>query len=378
MAVKPTERKKQKTVSNRRYCSLPKQEPIRLNHLDGERAKLILQNSNKWANGTTLYYYFFDKETDGAWVKQKDGTKVWKPWTGSKNQMNVVRKAFRMWKATGIGLDFVEVYKREDADIRIAFMEDDGSWSYLGRDIRRKRKDPRTMNFGWNIATKERHNGIDTILHEIGHTLGFPHEHQNPFAGIIWDKKAVYASLGDDPNCWTREETDANILDKISSEEVNGSKWDRNSIMHYPFEKGLILEPKQYRTRALEPRGGLSKRDIHYALKFYPSKNPVPDIIATEKNNYEIVAGNSVQQNYIFKPSVSKKYSIKTKGQFDTVLVIAEKLKTGSLKFVAGNDNAGTGKNASITTPLSKNKTYVIKVKIYYRPPGEKAFLFIS
>jgi len=378
MSVKQTNGSKQKQISKRRYCSLPKREPVRLDHLDGDRAKLILLNANKWANGTTLYYYFFDKKTDGAWVKQEDGTKEWKPWRGSKNQMNVVRKAFRIWKSIGIGLNFEEVYKREDADIRIAFMEDDGSWSYLGRDIRTKRKDPRTMNFGWNIATKDQHNGIDTALHEIGHTLGFPHEHQNPFAGIVRNKKAVYESLGGDPNFWSKEETDSNILDKISAEEVNGSKWDRNSIMHYPFDKGLILKPKQYQTRSLEPRGGLSKRDIHYALTFYPSENPIADITVTEKSDYEINAGNTAQQNYIFKPSASKKYTIKTKGNFDTVLVVSEKLKTGSLKFIAGNDNAGKGKNALATTRLSANKTYLIKVKIYYRPPGEKAFLIIS
>ena len=27
----------------------------------------------------------------------------------------------------------------------------------------------------------------DTALHGIGHTLGLPHEHQNPNAGIVWD-----------------------------------------------------------------------------------------------------------------------------------------------------------------------------------------------
>jgi hypothetical protein len=378
MAAHSSKSNQQKPVSKRKYCSLPKQESLQLDHLNDDRAKLILQNASKWANGTTLYYYFFDKKTDGAWVKKKNGTKEWKPWKGSQNQMNTVRKAFRMWKSIGIGLSFEEVYKREAADIRIAFMEDDGSWPYVGRDIRRKRKDPRTMNFGWNIATKDRHNGIDTALHEIGHTLGFPHEHQNPFAGIVWNKKAVYESLGGEPNCWTKEETDSNILDKISPEEVNGSKWDRNSIMHYPFDKGLILQPKQYQTRDLEPKGGLSNRDVHYALKFYPSKNPVPDILITGGNSYEINAGNSAQQNYLFKPATSKKYTIKTAGQFDTVVVLSEKLRAGSLRFVAGNDNAGTAKNAQVTTMLSKNKTYVIKVKIYYRPPGEKAFLKIS
>src|SRR5215213_9571645 len=99
MAAKPTIRKKQEPISKRRYCSLQKQEPIQLDSLDGDRAKLIFQNLNKWATGTTLYYYFFDKKTDGAWIKQEDGTKEWKPWTGSKNQMNVVRKAFRIWKS---------------------------------------------------------------------------------------------------------------------------------------------------------------------------------------------------------------------------------------------------------------------------------------
>jgi hypothetical protein len=363
----------------RRYCSIKKTETRVLNeNISGKRARLILQNSNKWANGTTLYYYFFDKKTDGALVKLDDGTREWKAWKGSKNQMAAVRKGFRMWEDVGIGLRFKEVKKREEANIRIAFMDDDGSWSYIGRDIRTKRKDPRTMNFGWNVATKDRHNGIDTILHEIGHTLGFPHEHQNPFAGIIWNKQAVYDALAGDPNFWSKEETDSNIIDKLSKEEVNGSNWDPDSIMHYPFEKGLIKKPEEYADKDLEPAGGLSPQDIEFALMFYPSKNVAKDIRVTAMTSYPINADNCEQQNYIFKPEQTKKYTIQTIGQLDTVMVLNEKLPGDKLKYTAGDDNSGTDNNALISATLSKGKTYIIKVKVYYKKPDEITALMIS
>ena len=55
------------------------------------------------------------------------------------------------------------------------------SWSYLGRDILSDRIAPKhkpTMNFGWDIT-----RDTDAALHEIGHTLACPHEHQNPNSG---------------------------------------------------------------------------------------------------------------------------------------------------------------------------------------------------
>jgi hypothetical protein len=361
-----------------RYCSAKKPEPKVLREdINPNRAKLIIQQSNKWANGTTLYYYFFDKKTDGAYIELDDGTKEWKPWKGSKNQMEAVRRGFRMWEQLGIGLRFKEVKKREDAHVRIAFMEDDGSWSYIGRDILRKRKDPRTMNFGWNVATKDRHNGIDTILHEIGHTLGFPHEHQNPYAGIIWNKAAVYKSLAGDPNYWSKEETDNNIMDKLSKDEVNGSTWDPDSIMHYPFEKGLIKKPEEFVNKDLEPAGGFSAKDVEYALNFYPSQDVVKDIRIVAMTSYPIDAENCEQQNFIFKPEQTKKYTIQTLGELDTVMVLNEKVAT-DLKYVAGDDNGGTDDNALISAKLTKGKTYIVKVKVYYKKKDEKIALMIS
>jgi hypothetical protein len=370
--------KKQKKFAPR-YCSIEKRKPRIFNKkISPERARLIRQNEDKWANGAVLRYYFFDKKTDGAFVKNEAGIKEWKPWVGTKSQMDVVRRAFKIWKSIGIGLDFKEVKKREDADIRIAFMEDDGAWSYLGRDIRRRRKDPRTMNFGWNIATRDRYNGIDTALHEIGHTLGFPHEHQNPFAGIVWNEKAVYEDLGGAPNYWDEETTYTNIIEKIDRNEVNGSNWDPNSIMHYYFKKGLILKPEQFKNKALSPAGGLSKQDIQFALQFYPSQNPIEDIIVTGMNSYTIDVQNCEQQNYIFIPPATKKYTIQTIGQLDTVMVLFEKISKDETKYVAGDDNSGTDKNALITTKFSKGKTYVIKIKVYYKKPGEQTALMIS
>src|SRR5262245_14182057 len=174
-----------------RYCSVRLPAAPRFSRaVDPRRRRLILQTKDKWLNGSTIRYWFFDAP---------------KKWAAESNQRNVVRQAFQAWKALGLGLEFQEVKSKEQADVRIAFLQGDGSWSYIGTDVRTKRTDKRTMNFGWSL-TEDANEGRDTALHEIGHTLGFPHEHQNPFAGIVWDEEAVYAALAKPPNRWKRSE----------------------------------------------------------------------------------------------------------------------------------------------------------------------------
>ena len=91
-----------------------------------------------------------------------------------------------------MGIQFEEVFAISEAEIRIGFLQSGRTWSYVGRDvIDIPGQTECTMNFGWRIAGDSRR--VDVPVHEIGHTLGSPHEHQNPFAGILWDETAVYA-----------------------------------------------------------------------------------------------------------------------------------------------------------------------------------------
>ena len=106
------------------------------------------------------------------------------------------------------------------------------------------------MNLGWNVTTAF---GRDTALHEIGHTLGLKHEHQNPNSGIVWDEDAVYAYFTGPPNDWTRAKTERNVLDKIDPRTVEGSVWDSNSIMHYSFRAGLINLPARFQRGKRRP-----------------------------------------------------------------------------------------------------------------------------
>lgn len=330
-----------------RFCSLPQVREREFGpEVSENRASLIRYISKKWVNGTKLRYYFF---TSG-------------PWAGPASEMDLVREGFEVWTDVGIGLEFEEIDTIDDAEVRIGFLQGDGAWSYVGRDvIDIPGQFERTMNFGWRIADDPR--GVDVPVHEIGHTCGFPHEHQNPFSGIVWDEDAVYAFFGGPPNNWSRDQTFNNVLRKLSPAMVEGSDWDPDSIMHYGFPAGLILQPSEYRN-GLTPALGLSQDDIAEVKRFYPpiSNTRYPLL---EPFRPEILSlAPAEQANFRIEPAATREYSMRTFGRSDTVMVLFEE-RDGDLHFLAGDDDSGSDLNASITTWLQAGRNYVLRLRLY-------------
>lgn len=343
---------KAEKVKGFHYCSMIKIPPREFApEVSAEKARMIRLIQKKWVNGTVLKYYFFKGGDDGSPTS----------WKGTPAEVNVVKQAFKSWKELGIGLEFQESNDKGDAQIRIGFLRDGSSWSYVGRDIIdiASSPDERTMNFGWNIS-----NDIDTAIHEIGHTIGMPHEHQNPFAGIVWNEDAVYAALSAPPNNWDRETTFYNIIRKLPADEVEGSTHDPDSVMHYPFDAGLILEPAQF-SNGITPAGGISAKDKEFVKKFYPLLTPADtkNLNISQSQLINIKAGE--QKNFVFKPPRSKKYIIETFGEMDMVMVLFEKTTNEEI-YLAGDDDSGTDYNAKIEMRLIKGREYIIRVRLFY------------
>ncbi len=346
------------------YCAVPEAPEPQLDpNMAPPRFELITLLRKKWVNGTVLRYYFFDQESDGESVQGSGGATEFRTWVGAEPQREVVRRAFQIWKDVGIGLDFREVSSRDDAEIRIGFMRGDGSWSYVGRDLidLNLSVNERTMNFGWDLTRSA--GELDTAIHEIGHTLGFPHEHQNPGAGIVWDEEAVYAALAKPPNRWDRQKTFYNIIRKIPADTVQGSNWDPDSVMHYPFPGGFIKEPEAYRS-GVQPAGGLSARDREWVRSFYPPLEPEHPLLEPFSPAFLSIQPGE-QKNFVIRPDATRRYNVQTFGTADTVMVLFENVG-GELRYQTGDDDSGTGRNASIQLKLFQGREYVLRVRLYY------------
>lgn len=347
-----------------RFCALPVlADPPLPPGLGFDRSRAILQGRTKWVNGTVLHYYFFDRPTDGSTIRFADGTTRFVTWVGEDQQRGVVRAAFAAWKDLGLGLEFREVADRSEAELRIGFLTDfDGSWSYVGRDVLKAGANTRTMNFGWDLTQND--YGKTTALHEIGHTIGLPHEHQNPFAGIVWDEAKVYEYFAGSPNRWDRDTTFHNVLRKLNQSEVVGSTWDPASIMEYSFPAGLIVSPDQYRP-GLRPPGTLSPVDKQYVQAWYPPLRPAGQTALAPFESKALDLSPGEQADFLLEPPGTREYHIGTFGASDAVIVLFEDVD-GDLRYLKGDDDSGQDRNAELRTKLLQGRRYVLRVRLYY------------
>jgi hypothetical protein len=134
---------------------------------------------------------------------------------------------FQFWTAADVPAD--------EADIRISFVQDGRSWSYIGTDAKNIPRDQPTMNLGWMTEDLEEEKARAVVLHEFGHALGLIHEHQNPHQPVAWDIDAVVRDLRGPPNNWDNDTIRQNMFKAYDPDTVFATDTDSQSIMMYPI-----------------------------------------------------------------------------------------------------------------------------------------------
>ena len=211
------------------------------------RSKAALLNDFKWQPGTRIRVRFLE---------------------GAPELRTRVRAVAEQWTGPGMAnvrFVFVEDADAGDADIRIAFAQGDGSWSYLGTMCQQIPASEQTMNYGWLTPDSDDDEVHRVVAHEFGHALGLIHEHQNPDKPISWNREAVIADLSGPPNNWDPETIENNIFKRYEPTDVTTTPTDRYSIMMYPI-------PASWTTDGFSVglNTGLSTTDKTFIAEAYP------------------------------------------------------------------------------------------------------------
>ncbi|MET0981911.1 MAG: M12 family metallopeptidase [Telluria sp.] len=203
-------------TNEQHYCFIPHRTE---KEAAGTREKAAVLNGVKWNPGDVVTVRFME---------------------GDRGLQQRVEAVAREWmQHANVRLSFID---EGDADIRIAFQQGNGSWSYLGTDCRTIGADEPTMNYGWLTPDSPDDELRRVVLHEFGHALGLIHEHQNPEGGIRWNRDAVIRDLSGPPNNWDLPTIENNIFKKYDKNAVTASDVDGESIMMYPIPKAWTLD----------------------------------------------------------------------------------------------------------------------------------------
>jgi len=263
-------------------------------HYDRLRAAFLTQKL--WPNGTTIRVGFYPMSSNSnlASFTPIDVMKARREPDGSAPVLDPIEYKIRGMSFVDAikkvvheriqpicGLNFEFVSGLSNANVRIGFASDNGSWSLVGTDC--LKTDKKTMNFAWIDAA--------TIMHEFGHVLGMVHEHQNPNNNPIeWNIPAVDA-WAKSTQGWDKETTYRNIVQHYNVNQINGSKYDPNSIMLY-FFPARLLKNGEKGTKINEQ---LSSTDVIYISKMYPGGTLTPEEFYKRAYNKGL---NSKNRNY--------------------------------------------------------------------------------
>jgi hypothetical protein len=334
------------SLGNHHLCDVRRPPPRQFGaDLALDRLGMIAKPAALWAPGSTVTYGFLP---DGPYLTGRK----WKESKMPAGWKERITQAFKTWMDLGINIKFAEEPNATKAQIRIAFMND-GAWSGVGTEILRKdyfKPGQPTMNFGFLEDV--------TAEHEIGHTLGLQHEHQNPNAGLQWNTEAVY-EWALRTQGWDRPTTDHNILNKIQPGDVVGTTWDPTSVMHYGFDARLIAAPPPHNQKGIPFPKQLSTQDKTFILTIYPPKPATALKTLDLHASVQLAAAETI---FTLKPTEKRRYTVQTFGKADTLLLLLDK----DGRKIAADDNSGGDNNAKLEVDLDP-AVYTVVVRVYWR-----------
>ncbi len=298
----------------------------------------ILVINKMWPNGATLRVKFMggsaaDHEKVKGWANQ---------WMDHAN------------------LKF-EYVNDDDAEIRVGFVQGDGSWSAVGTDALNRNFFPltdRTMNFGWELEE-------GTVLHEFGHAIGLGHEHQNPDGGIEWNEQVVINALRRPPNRWSPETTRHNVLRKYSETQVNGTRFDPDSVMLYFFPASWTQNG--IATHANEVLSDTDKNFIGSTMA-YPKEPKDGVFLEVNAPATEASIGTPGEEDqFRFRVGAAGFYNVETEGSTDVVMRLYG--PDSDTNLIAEDDDGGKNFNAKISRDLEVGE-YLVQVRHYWNQTG--------
>jgi len=244
-----------------------------------------------------------------------------------------------------------------DAEIRIAFDMNDGSWSLIGTDAGLEDKHNATMNYGWLDQNTPDDEYERVVLHEFGHAIGCIHEHSSPVAGIPWDKEKTYAYY-ESTQGWSRADVDAQVFARYAETVTNHTKFDPDSIMEYPVPNELTVGDF-----FIGWNRELSPLDKEFVAKNYPKTAPTATVLTVDAPATSGSIGTAGETDlYQFTVGAVGRYLVETRGQTDTMLALYGVNSPTTL--IAEDDDSGYGYNARVTAALLPGE-YWARVRHY-------------
>lgn len=239
--------------------------------------------------------------------------------TGSQALKDLVMAAARDWeKYANIHFEFVDY---GETNIRILLATGLGHNSSLGTQCNNVPQDQQTMNIDTsNFFWQGKFYPVEfqgTVEHELGHAIGFLHEHFSPVSTIKWNKEAVYKDIMASDG-WTKEEIDYNLFQTFAVSYTNGTKYDSKSIMHYYIKSNWTLDGFAVKSNYVLSEGDKELARIAYPPVGTDRTREVPRFMVTNFVKTSVV-DNPAKGGFSYYPT----FDITTKGKGGKVVFIA-------------------------------------------------------